>query len=1198
VTEPPYERVRQLVVEASRLSDDARGAFLDEACGDDQALRAEVDSLLPHVEAGPGLLDGGVGTMDVGRLAEAAQAAAQREADAHAADVAASLPERIGPFRIVRRLATGGMGTVYEAEQDSPSRRVALKTLRRELISPTLLRRFHRETEILGLLHHPGIAQVYEAGTTEGPEGPLPYFAMELVAGQPLVAWAEAHGLDERARLELFAQVCDAVHHAHGQGVVHRDLKPDNILVTDDGHPKVLDFGVARATDADIQTTTLVTEVGQVMGTLPYMSPEQVAGDPLAVDARSDVYALGVVLFELLAGRRPHDLGRRSMPEAARVIREEDATRLGSVATRYRGDVETIVGKALDKDPARRYGSAAELATDLRRYLSDQPIVAHPPSSFYLLRKFARRHRGLVGGVAAALVALAVGLVFAVRFGLEEAEQRRTAELAVYRATLGAVSTSLEAGSVVGLQAMLDEVPEELRGWEWHHLRSRTTRHLWEVEVHEDPSRLARTSAFFGVPVAFSHDGERVVSLLDERTLGVWAAGSGEPLHRLDVGAPIVPASLTSGPGGIAVLTEEAGLVICDDRAGTVTHTEELPGRPLTANWDPHGGLLAVGCEQGEEGDEERGLLLVGEPGVLAPVARLDDAPLDLAWASGGQALLAYDGNHHAFDARTWERRSEWLQSANFLAVASDPGAGLVAIATTVRDVLLFEPGGFPRAPPRVTLQGHQERKVIAVAVSRDGALVASATRDGSLRLWDGSTGAVLEVHELAGNPQVAISPTGDLVALNAGGTLKVLSPDADAGHVLPGPDAYVYELAWTPDGRTLVSRGHNRLSLAYDVLAGEALTPLLPRAWEGHPRTEWGLSVDGTQMVTVTEAGDVFALDLAADAAHARLATDPMDGAAPHDARLAFWRASGRLDPGPDRAPPDDLAFARRHASRPNLELDPTGRWFVAREGWELHEASSGTFLHLLGGEELVRLEGELNPTGNPLLLADGRLAYVAPGADACFSPDGSRVAITRVSMPDLEDRIAAADEHAVESPVKEGTVRPSAPPPQVFDTATGQLLAELPGHDGTVYGVDWSPDGARLATGGNDATVRIWDAGTYAPLVVLRGHRSYVKAVAWSPDGSTLASASGDGTVRLWSTVSSVERTARVRTAMAMRDEQRPWVEELFATLDDPQAVADAVRAAPELDDASRHEALRVVRELANDWHARSAGEDAAGR
>src|SRR5262249_54983221 len=259
------------------------------------------------------------------------------EATSTGAAVTAALPPRIGRYRILRLLGEGGMGAVYEAEQDNPRRPVALKVVRPGLVSPGLLKRFAQEAQILGRLHHPGIVPIYEAGVAEDGQ---PFFALELILGATLDEYVRRHALDPAARLGLLAQVCDAVQHAHEHGVIHRDLKPGNILVDEAGQPKVLDFGVARATDADLVTSTGHTRPGQLVGTLSYMSPEQVAADPAAVDQRSDVYALGVILFELLASRLPYPLEHLPLPEAARVIREQEPSRLGSLDTRFRGDVE------------------------------------------------------------------------------------------------------------------------------------------------------------------------------------------------------------------------------------------------------------------------------------------------------------------------------------------------------------------------------------------------------------------------------------------------------------------------------------------------------------------------------------------------------------------------------------------------------------------------------------------------------------------------------------------------------------------------------------------------------------------------------------------------------------------------------------------------------------------------------------------
>ncbi len=348
---------------------------------------------------------------------------------------ALTLPTRIGRYRIVRLLGEGGMGAVYEAEQDQPRRSIALKVIRSAWASPQLLRRFEQESQTLGRLHHPGIAQIYEAGTADTPFGPEPYFAMEIIHGKPLIEYANAEKLNTRQRLALMIEICDAVQHAHQRGIIHRDLKPGNILVDTNGQPKILDFGLARVMDSDTEQMTRQTDIGQLLGTLPYMSPEQVLADPTAIDTRSDVYALGVILYELLTNKLPYALSQH-LHEAVQTIQLVDPAPLSSVSRMYRGDIETIVGKALEKDKARRYGSAAELADDIRRYLEDRPITAKPASASYQLKKFARRHKILVIGVPALFLVLVAGIVAstweAVR--ARRAEARAQTEAAVAKA--------------------------------------------------------------------------------------------------------------------------------------------------------------------------------------------------------------------------------------------------------------------------------------------------------------------------------------------------------------------------------------------------------------------------------------------------------------------------------------------------------------------------------------------------------------------------------------------------------------------------------------------------------------------------------------------------------------------------------------------------------------------------------------------
>jgi serine/threonine protein kinase/Flp pilus assembly protein TadD len=339
-----------------------------------------------------------------------------------------SCPTLIGHYRILRLLGEGGMGAVYEAEQESPRRVVALKVIKSGFASAPALRRFEQEAQALGRLQHAGIAQIYEAGMASIGSGLQPYFAMEYIHGQMLGEYASNHDLNTRQRLELMAKICEAVHHAHQRGLIHRDLKPSNIIVDESGQPKILDFGVARMIDNDANASRH-TDVGQLVGTLAYMSPEQVLADPSEMDIRSDVYSLGVMLYELLAGRMPYDIKRAKLAEAIQTICETDPLPLGTVQRAYRGDIEVVVAKALEKDKNRRYASADDLRNDMARQLANEPIAARRPSALYRFQKFARRHKPLVIGTAAALGLAASAAVLTYRGTIAPTQPVRLAVL-------------------------------------------------------------------------------------------------------------------------------------------------------------------------------------------------------------------------------------------------------------------------------------------------------------------------------------------------------------------------------------------------------------------------------------------------------------------------------------------------------------------------------------------------------------------------------------------------------------------------------------------------------------------------------------------------------------------------------------------------------------------------------------------------
>ena len=433
-------RIEELFGAALDRPVDERDAFLDEACGDDADLRAELEDLLRRDEREDTELP-------------LPQIVVQESE---------SVPERIGAYRIVRPIGEGGFAVVYLAEQTEPLRReVALKVLKAGLDTKATLARFAAERQALAVMNHDGIARIYDAGETERGR---PYFAMEYVEGRPITSYCDQHALATDERLELFAAVCDAVHHAHQKGVIHRDLKPSNILVTEaEGSPrvKVIDFGIAKAMATDLAGNVVDTQFGQILGTPEYMSPEQAGSGPGDLDTRTDIYSLGVVLYELLAGVPPFSrdtLARAGFAEIQRIIREEDpprpSTRLSTlgadgddVARRHRstprelirqlrGELDWVVLKSMEKDRERRYGAPAELAADLRRFLRHEPLVARPPSVGYRLRKFSRRNKialTVAAGLAVGLIGLTAGVTFAL---IESNRQRALTEQALEETAL------------------------------------------------------------------------------------------------------------------------------------------------------------------------------------------------------------------------------------------------------------------------------------------------------------------------------------------------------------------------------------------------------------------------------------------------------------------------------------------------------------------------------------------------------------------------------------------------------------------------------------------------------------------------------------------------------------------------------------------------------------------------------------------
>ena len=452
-----HVRVKDLFLAACEQPPEKRREFLDAECGEDDALRAEVAELLEFHEEEP-----------------------KREASA-AASLLEDL-ESITDYRVLQKVGEGGMGEVYEAEQTQPvRRRVALKVIKWGMDTKEVLARFESERQALALMNHPNIARVFEAGTTDSGR---PYFAMEYVKGVPITEYCDTHRLSTDERLNLFIEVCEGVQHAHQRGVIHRDMKPSNVLVTirdDRAVPKIIDFGVAKATSQRLTERTVFTELGQWIGTPEYMSPEQAEMTGLDIDTRTDVYSLGVVLYELLVGAQPFDsttLRKAGFDEMRRRIREDEpqrpSTRVSSLggdsevaaqrrrtnpanlARELKGDLDWIVMKALEKDRTRRYSTPLDLSQDVRRHLGNEAVEASPPSAAYRLKKFVRRNRVAVAAASLVIAALILGIV-GTSVGLVQARREADTSRQVVRLVSGILG-GMDPGSAYGHAQSIDEV--------------------------------------------------------------------------------------------------------------------------------------------------------------------------------------------------------------------------------------------------------------------------------------------------------------------------------------------------------------------------------------------------------------------------------------------------------------------------------------------------------------------------------------------------------------------------------------------------------------------------------------------------------------------------------------------------------------------------------------------------------------------
>ena len=1135
-----YERLFELVNGARDQDPEARDAWLADACADEPELAGEVLALLAagsDEEREDAFADSGVAATR--RALEGAVERALSDTAAHGDATGGAtggatgdarggggaagtgvggagwLPETIGGYRILRILGQGGMGVVYEAEQASPRRRVAVKLLHPLQATGSRLQRFKQEAALLGRLRHPGIAQIFEAGTYDIGLGPQPFFAMELVDGLDLRSHCEMLHLDRRARLELLARVADAVQYAHDQGVVHRDIKPDNVLVDEHGAPRILDFGVARTTTPSTALSSLVTEDGQLVGTLAYMAPEQLTRGAEAVGPRADVYALGMLAFEVLVGRLPWELDDLTLSRAVALLSRRDAPRLGGFDPELRGDVETIVQKALESEPNRRYESAAALAADLRRHLADEPIRARPPSGVYLARKFARRHRGLVVGAVATVLTLVAGTIVALVLADDAREQRDLAQLNERRALHGVLQsaqTLVDAGRPRDALTQLWLVPESERGFAWD-LVDRATPHVVEAPGHpwrfldddhlvagvrpgDDTGRSACSLLVYSIPeqrvvgevwpdarhielrsvtpgglaLANSYEGDdRHDQLLFEVETGRTVARA--PGFRRDGTAPVPGEERRDEVGTMrdAELSDDGRTQLWFTspdvaevrRDGQLVHTVRDLGALESVHLGPEGRLLAVNrLDEVTVLDLDTGALRFRAP-APAPGFGVTGWPVP----DGVLVLGHHEGLYHSPPRTAVWRRFDLPE-----------GGGLLEVA----DVSTDAPGGF-RLP---TASGGKHH------TSRDGHVAAwsyhSSDYTGSF-LGSPATGRRLDVpplgtHEVEGagyllfeetrGAETVVSPSGRRVVVMSGWAHdqvveldpRTADPAAHAqgvtlrGHAGVDGDprhGWIYHLAVSHDGRLVASSAPlDPRVRVWDAHTGEQLAVLdrdLGDRWADNPGTWEGL---------MAFSPDDERLVL----------TTPHGGVG---MQVLDWElATGVVTPVGE---PVDLNA--RHLTKLDEFVESLGPLPRQRFSQRVHH-----------------LDGETLAVNHP----------PAPGVRGAPRPDegeGWRY------VPGFDDTTVGLSVHptepraAVVQAISLGMARQGIL--SIVDTDTGEVLEERR-LDHQPWCVDYSPDGELLAIGTDEGFVLLYETETLERQLVWRAHEHglypYVSSLAWT--------------------------------------------------------------------------------------------------